>query len=196
MKFFLQIDFTKTENSKALKFTKLYGGYKNAAVFALSRKFRTNPYVSAEQFKANLPNMPKGFVLQEYLSGMEQGTICLVDHGETVYSPSHRNIKMDMSTAVISELVDDERANEIVRMVNKLLRLDGNIGYDFKEDADGNLRLLEINPRISATVSLAKVAGLNLIELGARHVLGFDYDKDIMPEYGIQIMRNSGTFTC
>lgn len=163
------------------------------AVFALSRKFRTNPYVTAEHFKANLKNMPYGFVLQEYLPGMEQGTICLVDNGETVYSPSHRNIKMDMSTAVISELVNDERANEIVRKVNKLLRLDGNIGYDFKEDADGNLRLLEINPRISATVSLAQVAGLNLIELGARHALGLDYDKGIAPDYGIKLMRNYGT---
>ena len=163
------------------------------AVFARSRKYRSNPYVSKKQLMDAIENIDPSFMLQEYLPGEELGTMCLVDHGRTVYSPSHRNISMEFSTAVYCELVNDEEANRIVRKINKLLNLDGNIGYDFKRDETGKLRLMEINPRISATVSLAAKAGLNLVELGCLHALGYEIDESIEPEYGLRLMRVYGS---
>lgn len=163
------------------------------AVFARSRKYRSNPYVSKRQLLEAIDNIDPSFMLQEYLPGEELGTMCLVDHGRTVYSPSHRNISMEFSTAVYCELVNDEDANSIVRKINKLLNLDGNIGYDFKRDASGNLMLMEINPRISATVSLAAKAGLNLVELGCLHALGYEIDEGIEPDYGLRLMRVYGS---
>lgn len=162
-------------------------------VFARSRALRTNKWISKAQFMGAMDNLESGFMLQEYLDGEELGTICLVDHGRTIYSPSHRNIEMELSTTTYCELVDDHDANWIVRMLNGMLKLDGNIGYDFKRDAEGRLMLMEINPRISATVSLAAKAGLNLVELGILHALGLEIDETIVPEYGLRLLRNYGT---
>lgn len=162
-------------------------------VFARSRAFRINQFISRKQLIEALDYLPDDFMLQEYLEGEELGTICLVDHGRTIYSPSHRNISMELSTATYCELVDDPEANSIVTMLNSLLRLDGNIGYDFKRDREGRLRLMEINPRISATVSLVEKAGLNIVELGILHAMGEDVDETIVPDYGIRLMRNYGT---
>ena len=162
-------------------------------VFARSRAFRASRWVSKAQFMDALDNLEPDFMLQEYLPGEELGTICLVDHGRTVYSPSHRNIDMEFSTTTYCELVNDEDANAIATKLNRMLNLDGNIGYDFKRDEDGKLMLMEINPRISATVSLAEKAGLNLVELGVLHAMGEEIDESIVPEYGLRLMRNYGT---
>lgn len=162
-------------------------------VLDTSRASRSNPYITLEQLINAAPLHDGEFMLQEYLPGEELGTLCLVDHGRTVYSPSHRNFCMQNATAVSCELVDDPDANQIAERVNRLLMLDGNIGYDFKRNESGNLFLIDVNPRISATVSLAAKAGLNLVEMGVMHALGMDIDECIEPLYGLRLMRNYGT---
>jgi len=89
--------------------------------------------------------------------------------------------------------VDCKEATEIVTEANRLLRLNGNIGYDFKRDEDGELKLLEINPRISATVSLVVKAGLNIVEYGVFQGLGLPFPEDIVPLYGMRLQRVYGT---
>ncbi len=158
-----------------------------------SRELRVNPYISKEQLLALSESAKGRYLLQEYMPGSELGVLCLVDHGRTVYSLSHENYDMQYATTTDCELVNNEQANSIVRDVNALLRLDGNIGYDFKRDAEGRLRLLEINPRISATVSLAVKAGLNIVEMGVFHALGYDIDENVIPMYGMRMQRVYGT---
>ena len=163
------------------------------AVITRSRALRTHNYVSKQQVMEAIDNLGNDFMLQEHVGGRELGTICLCDNGDTVYEVSHDNIAMEMSTTTCCELVHDEEASRIVKKLNRMFEFDGNIGYDFKRTDDGQLKLLEINPRISATVSLAAKAGLNLVELGVLHRLGLPYDKDIVPNYGMRLMRNYGT---
>ena len=158
-----------------------------------SREFRVNPYISKAQLFA-LPETSKSrYILQEYMSGSELGVLSLVDHGRTVYSLAHENYEMQYATTTDCELVNNEEANSIVKQINSLLKLDGNIGYDFKRDDSGRLRLLEINPRISATVSLAVKAGVNIVEMGVFHALGYDIDESITPMYGMRLQRVYGT---
>lgn len=164
----------------------------NDFVSTPSRSFRSNPYITKEQL-VQLGNAQKGrYMLQEYLPGKELSTICLVDHGRTIYSPSHDNMEMQGAITTTCELVDCKEASSIAEKINELLNLDGNIGYDFKRDSDGKLKLLEVNPRVTATVSLAAKAGLNLVEMGVLHALGFDIDEDITPLYGVRLHRMYG----
>lgn len=160
-----------------------------------SREFRANPYVSKQQ----VIEIAKGdaqkhrYLLQEYVPGRELGVVSLVDHGRTVYALTHDNYDMQYATTVDCELIRHEEAENIVRMLNEMLGLNGNIGYDFKRDEDGKVRLLEINPRISATVSLAVKAGVNIVEMGILNELGKPIDEDIVPMYGMRMMRVYGT---
>lgn len=158
-----------------------------------SRDSRDNPYISTAQLRELAGAGGGRYLLQEYLPGREVGTMCLVDHGRTVYSPSHENFEMQYATATYCELVDCGEASEIASEANRILGLNGNIGYDFKRDGDGRLRLLEINPRISATVALAAKAGLNLVEYGILQGMGIPYPEDVEPLYGLRMQRVYGT---
>ena len=119
--------------------------------------------------------------------------LSLVDCGRTICSLCHDNYDMQYATTTDCELIKDEEAESIVAEINDLLKLDGNIGYDFKRDENGKLWLLEINPRISATVSLAVKGGVNIVEMGVLHKLGIPFDENISPMYGLRMMRVYGT---
>lgn len=160
---------------------------------ASSRASRMNPYITKKQLLKLGNVLGDRYLLQEYLPGRELSTLCLVDNGRTIYSPSHDNYEMQSAITTSCELVDCKEASSIVEKVNRLLNLDGNIGYDFKRDTNGRLVLLEINPRVSATVSLAAKAGLNLVEMGVLHALGYEIDEGIMPLYGLRLQRVYGT---
>ena len=162
-------------------------------VFSRSRATRSNKFLSKDQLVNALDTLEPDFMLQEYVSGEELGTICLVDNGKTLFSPSHRNLLMDFSTTTYCELVNDTEANAIVNEINAMFKFSGNIGYDFMRSDSGKLVLMEINPRISATVSLSAKAGLNLVALGVEYALGETIDTNIVPQYGLRLMRNYGT---
>ena len=163
------------------------------SVVSRSRQLRMTNFISKDQLVKCADRLGDDFMLQEYIDGHEIGTLCLCNEGSTVYSVTHNNLKMDMSTTTSCMLVNNEEANALVRHINKMFNFDGNIGYDFKVDSNGKLYLLEINPRISATVSLAAKAGLNLVELGILHMLHLPYEVNIVPEYGVCLSRNYGT---
>ena len=156
-----------------------------------NRIARANPYVTKETFLHMAQN--GRYLMQNYLAGSELGVVSLADKGRTIYALSHENYMMQYATTTDCELVQNREAEDIVRKINEMLKLDGNIGYDFKRDENGKLWLLEINPRISATVCLAVKAGVNLVEMGILHKLGFPIDENIVPLYGMRLMRVYGT---
>lgn len=156
-----------------------------------NRTTRVNPYITKEQL-SEIGESGR-HVLQTYLGGKELGVLSLVDKGRTVYALCHDNFAMQYATTTDCELVKNEEAENIVKEINHLLKLDCNIGYDFKRDENGKLYLLEINPRISATVVLAVEAGVNIVEMGILHKLGIDIDENIEPLYGLRMKRVYGT---
>ncbi len=87
-----------------------------------------------------------------------------------------------------SVLEKNERAEFIAEQLVNKLGLDGNIGMDFKFDSLGNAQLLEINPRIDATVSIFAAGGLNLPYLRIKQLL-----KEPLPDinilYGTRLKR-------
>ena len=99
-----------------------------------------------------------------------------------------RNPVMVMSITQESVLEKNEEAYRIAESVVKKLKLDGNIGIDFKFAEDGSCRLLEINPRIDATVSIFAAGGLNLPYLQVKHLLGENL-PEIDVKYGTRLKR-------
>lgn len=156
-----------------------------------SRENRANPYITKEQL-VRLPQLER-YMLQEYLPGCECGAISLVDHGKTIYCVTHEDYEMAYATTTDCEIVINHEIEHIVTRANQLLKLDGNIGYDFKRDSNGNVKLLECNPRISATVCLPVKGGLNIVEMGVLHALGYPIQEGIEPLYGLRMQRVYGT---
>ncbi len=127
-------------------------------------------------------------LLMKYLPGEEYTVDLLADHGKVLYIAGRRNSVMLMSISQETILEKDERAYQIAEQVVSKLKLDGNIGLDFMFDADGYAQLMEVNPRLDATVSLCAAAGLNLPYLRIKQLLG-EVLPEITVQYGVNLKR-------
>ena len=104
------------------------------------------------------------------------------------YSAGRRNPEMVMSISQTSVLEYNERAEKLAAQLVKALELDGNLGFDFKFDSAGKAQLLEINPRIDATVSIFAAGGLNLPYLRIKQLLGEEL-PEVKVKYGVRLKR-------
>lgn len=67
---------------------------------------------------------------------------------------------------------ENEALIEEAGAICRRLGLEYNVNLQFKHDADGTPKVLEINPRISGTIVMCVGAGANLPYLGLKHALG------------------------
>jgi len=156
----------------------------------------TSVFVSLDDMRAILLDAEKtlgeGYfpelMLMEYLPGDEYDIDLLASEGQVLYTAGRRNPEMVMSITQTSILERNERAEKIASEIVRALKLDGNLGFDFKFDASGTPKLLEINPRIDATVSIFAAGGLNLPYLRIKHLLGESL-PDVKIRYGTQLKR-------
>ena len=147
-------------------------------------------YISYEDMKKTLEDaddFPELMVM-EYLSGDEYDVDLIADNGKVLYMAGRRNPVMVMSITQESVLEKNEEAYRIAEQVVEKLGLDGVIGIDYKFAEDGSCRLLEINPRIDATVSIFAAGGLNLPYLCIKKMLGEEL-PEVAVRYGTRLKR-------
>lgn len=147
-------------------------------------------YTTIDELYATLKErleMPE-MMAMEYLPGAEGSVDLIADHGKILYM-AYRESNINLaSIPQEATLSYNEKAYRIAEEVIKALSLDGNADLDFKNDADGNPVLMEINPRIAATMQIFKVGGLNLPYLRVKQLLGEPL-PEIDIKYGIKMKR-------
>ena len=154
-------------------------------------------YISYEDMKKTLEDADEfpELMVMEYLPGDEYDVDLIADNGKVLYMAGRRNPVMVMSITQESVLEKNEEAYRIAEQVVEKLGLDGVIGIDYKFAEDGSCRLLEINPRIDATVSIFAAGGLNLPYLQVKHLLGEEL-PEVEVRYGTRLKRRyMETFT-
>lgn len=120
-------------------------------------------------------------LVMEYLPGDEFTVDALADEGNVLYCCCRKSLRMENSIMLDSEVVkrpDIERA--CMDLIEKL-KLDGNIGFDIRVDSEGNPRIMECNPRITAGIPVFNLAGVNLPYLCVKKILGEE-----LPECNLQ----------
>ena len=132
-------------------------------------------------------NLPDTIVM-EYIPGCEYTVDLLADHGKTLYIAGRRNYESSMSIAMATYTEKKEEAYELCKNIVSLLKLDGNIGFDFMLDKNDNPILTDLNPRVTATIILYKEAGLNLPYLRIKQLLGEEL-PEVHLKYGIEMKR-------
>lgn len=130
-------------------------------------------------------------LLVEYLPGNEYTVDLLADHGKTRYIVGRENTVSMMSIAQECVVKEDADAYEMSKSVVKALGLDGNIGFDFMKDINGHAVLMDLNPRITATVSVIAAAGVNLPYLRIKQLLNESL-PNVEPNYGTTLKRRYG----
>ena len=127
-------------------------------------------------------------MLIPYLPGNEYTVDLLADNGEILYMVGRENIVSMMSIAQMSILEPNDIAYHIAQNIVKELKMTGNVGFDFIKDENGIPVLMDINPRITATVSIIAAGGVNLPYLRIKQLLGEEM-PECKPEYGVLLKR-------
>lgn len=148
-------------------------------------------YTTKDDMIATLNENPcaiPDMMAMEYLSGEELSVDVLADKGEVIYMCARLSKSIVASIPMESILIEEPIAYEIVRKVIKMLNYDGNADFDFKYNDNGEPVLMEVNPRIAATMAIFKEAGLNLPYLRIKQLLGEELPT-INLRYGTTMKR-------
>ena len=136
-------------------------------------------YTSYEDMLSVLKSASKlrEMMLVEFMHGPEYTVDLLANEGQTLYIAGRENTLSLMSIAMESVVKKDAEAFKISEDVVRLLKMDGNVGFDFMRNEREEPVLMDINPRTTATISLFAAAGLDLRYLRIKQLLG-----ELLPE--------------
>jgi carbamoyl-phosphate synthase large subunit len=147
-------------------------------------------YISLEELKIILSEkstIPEMMVM-EYLPGEEYSVDLIADNGKVIYMCGRESNVILASIPQVATLRKNEEAYNISRAVIESLKLDGNADLDFKFNEKGQPVLMEVNPRIAATLGIFNAGGLNLPYLRIKQLL-----REELPEaninYGTMMKR-------
>lgn len=109
------------------------------------------------------------YVVMECLMGDEFTIDCFSEKGNLVYFGARTREKVTKGISVLSSLVTDEslkrQFREYATQISQFLSMNGLWFFQMKFNKAGDLRLLEIAPRVSGTMMLNRVLGVNFVEL-------------------------------
>ena len=131
-------------------------------------------YISFEELMRTLKEkdaIPQMLVM-EYLPGQEYGVDALCDHGRILYIAGRYNYAVSSSIPQGCILENRKEPFAIAEEIIEKLSITGNINFDFIYDKNGDPRLIEINPRLSATIASYAPAGINFPYLRLKQLLG------------------------
>lgn len=161
-----------------LKFDILFGEKPNSFYTTM------DDLLSTLKERDSMPEM----MAMEYLPGMEGSVDLIAENGEILYMAYRESTVNLHSIPQSGELKENKEAYAIAEKVIKALGFTGSADLDFKNDADGQPVLMEINPRIAATMKIFKEGGLNLPYLRIKQLLGEELPK-VEIKYGVKFKR-------
>lgn len=105
----------------------------------------------------------RDLLLLEYLPGHEYTVDCFTNYkGELVFVGGRERARINNGISVNTFPVNNKRFFELAKIINESLKLRGAWFFQVKEDKDGELTLMEIEPRIAGTMGLFRNLGVNL----------------------------------
>lgn len=150
----------------------------------------TNIFTTLEEIKPILGKIkpfPK-LIVMEYLPGDEYSVDVLADNGNPIIVIPRLREKIKMGVSFVGTTVNDKEIIQYSKVIIKKLRLNGNIGLQFKKNIKGIPEVIESNPRLQGTIVLCSAAGANLVYLAVKLALG---EKIIKPKikWGTKMIR-------
>jgi len=125
----------------------------------------TDVFTSLEDVSKVLKNaepFPELLVM-EYLPGKEYSVDVLVNKGNALIVIPRLREKLKMGISFVGTTEDNEAIIKYSKKVVNLLGLHGNIGLQFKLDANNIPKIIESNPRVQGTIVLCTAAGVNMV---------------------------------
>ena len=127
-------------------------------------------------------------LVMEYLPGKEYSVDILADNGKSIVVIPRTRDYIKAGISFEGTTVNHKKIIEYSEKIIERLKLNGNIGFQFKEDKNGIPKLIECNPRLQGTVVINTFAGANLVEMAVRLALGEQVKKPKV-KWGLKMIR-------
>ncbi|MBU6160384.1 MAG: ATP-grasp domain-containing protein [Myxococcales bacterium] len=112
-------------------------------------------------------------VLQQVLPGDEYTVDCCGDRdGNLLTATIRRRAAIGRGIALATEIVEDDAMMQHVQALADRLRIAGPFFVQFKRDAGGVARLLEVNARVGGSMTGTRLHGINIPLMAALSFLG------------------------
>lgn len=102
-------------------------------------------------------------IISEYLPGDEFSVDTLSFEGEFYYAVIRKRTKSVGGLALESTVVTDDAIEDLVKKIIKVTGLSYINNLQFKISKSGNVKMMEINPRVPGTIKLSLAAGADMI---------------------------------
>jgi len=124
-----------------------------------------NVYIGYNEFLqiAKDANYFPELLLMEYLPGEEYSVDVLVDNGKCLVVIPRSRDKIKMGISFVGTTIEDKEIIKYSRNLVEKLKLNGNIGFQFKKDINGIPKIIESNPRVQGTIVLCTASGYNMV---------------------------------
>lgn len=155
-----------------------------ASDITLFNKFGENCYISKATLLEVIERNRGKVILQEYIDGADYSVSVLAVNGTVSHIVGYIGYQMSYGAIVNGEIKFNEKAYAIATQITQELGLDGNACFDFRIKDNGEVVLLEINPRVNASLPFVWQAGVNMLYLRCKNLLG-DY-SDVNSVYKIK----------
>ena len=129
-------------------------------------------------------------LVMECLPGQEYSVDVLAGKGEALVIIPRLREKMKMGISFAGTTENNAEIIDYSRRLVGLLKLHGNIGFQFKSDKDGIPKIIECNPRVQGTIVLSTAAGVNMVYDAVKLALGEaipDKQKDV--RWNVKMIR-------
>ena len=159
--------------------------------FSYFNRFAGDMYITEQTFMHAMEKSKSDIILQECIEGKDYSCSVLAVNGRITHIVGYYGYQISHGAIVRGEIAYNKNAYEIAEKIVSELQLDGNICFDFKESEDGTLYLLEINPRVNASLPFVWKAGINMLYLRCKNLLGdySDIEESFSIQYGLKMRK-------
>lgn len=128
-------------------------------------------------------------IIQEYVDGADYSVCVLADGSTNIHKVGYIGYSMQYGAVINGEIVENKKAYEIADFVTEELKLEGNACFDFIITKDGDAKLLEVNPRINASLPFVHAAGINMPYYRCVQLLNGTVPSDCNIQYGLKMQK-------
>ena len=161
----------------------------------LFNRYATDRYISTADLIKIVERGTEEVILQEYTEGYDYTVSVLAINGEVTHAVGYVGYLMSYGSIMRGEIMYNKQAYDIAFRLCKELGIDGNACFDFRLKYNGDVVLLEINPRLNASLPFVCQAGVNMAYLRCKNLLGdfSDLGKAYPIKYGLKMRRYYNT---
>jgi len=118
---------------------------------------------------------PPELLMMEYLPGTEYSVYCFCHNGRAKYIVPIKRIETVNMCSSVARIDMNRDCINLARQICELYEFEYNINIQLKRDKLGNLKVVEINPRIAGSVMLPVTAGVDMLSMTLLKAAGRKY---------------------